>query len=332
MSFHPQYFRTPVARRTVLLSVALASLASFGCASSTPSATETAPEAATATTEAVATETTEAAAESGLTVDVFSASEAGLLVNSTLIMGENEAILVDAQYGRSDAEALVSWLQASGKTLTAIWITHAHPDHYFGTTVLKESFPDVPVYTSPEVAAKVAQLNDMFVQNVPKLMPPEEALTEPVVPTAYAEATLELEGETIDILSLDQGDTSMMTALYIPSSGTLVAGDLVYDQVHIFMNENTTPELRQKWLTSLDTLAALNPTQIIPGHQSPDLKGGDGLTAIDFTRSYLEAFDAATALPTSEEAAKALVEAFPEAKLPFLANMGVKAAYGEGGL
>lgn len=319
-------FQVPRFNRSLAIGLAMASLASLGCASPPASDTEAVTDTATSTEVAAAPEAT-----SSLELDTFHASEAGLFVTSTLIMGETEAILVDAQYGRTDAEALAAWIQESGKTLTAIWITHAHPDHYFGTTVLKEAFPDVPVYTSPEVAAKIAQLNDMFVANVPKLVPPEEALTDPVVPTAYPEDTLELEGESIEILKLAQGDTSNMTALYLPSQGTIVAGDLVYDQVHLFMNEATTPEIQQKWQESLDEIEALNPTRIIPGHQAPSAMGSDGLEAIAFTRTYLETFATATALPSSDEATKALTEAFPDAQLPFLAGMGVRAAYGEGG-
>lgn len=319
-------------RRSFALGLICAGVLSVGCGPAPSTDAESAP--TTTASSAGETESDPAAAtteDATLEVMPFYAGETGLFVNSTLIHGETEAILVDTQYGRSDAEALVQWLQESGKTLTAIWITHAHPDHYFGTTVLKETFPDVPVYASPEVAATIEELNDIFIANVPKLIGPEEALTDPIVPTAYTDETLELEGESIELLKLPHGDTTNMTALYIPSTGTIVAGDLVYDQVHLFMNENPTPDLQQQWLESLDRLEALNPTQIIPGHQSPDLAGSDGLAAIDFTRDYLEAFASATALPTSEAATEALLEAFPEAKLPFLAGLGVSVAYGEGG-
>ena len=264
-----------------------------------------------------------------LSLDTFYGGEGGLLVNSTLIMGESEAILVDAQYSRSDAEALQAWIEESGKTLTAIWITHAHPDHYFGTAVLKEAFPDVPVYATPEVVTAIEQLNDIFVANAPKLIGEEEALSDPVIPTAYEEDSLPLEGETVEILELPHGDTTPTTALYLPQLEAVVAGDVVYGEVHLFMNENATPELRQQWLDSLATIEALDPKTIVPGHQSPDGADADGLASLAFTRSYLEAFGEATTLPTSGEASAALIEQFPNAKLPFLAELGVKPAYGE---
>jgi len=41
----------------------------------------------------------------------------------------------------SDAKKLVEMSQVLGKRLKTIYITHAHPDHFFGLPVLKAQFP-----------------------------------------------------------------------------------------------------------------------------------------------------------------------------------------------
>jgi glyoxylase-like metal-dependent hydrolase (beta-lactamase superfamily II) len=64
---------------------------------------------------------------------------------STLIYGEREAILVDAQFIKNDIDELGNLIEELGKTLTTIFITHGHPDHYFGIDVLAERFPGVRV-------------------------------------------------------------------------------------------------------------------------------------------------------------------------------------------
>src|SRR5207253_10613816 len=81
-----------------------------------------------------------------LELDVYTATPEGLGVTSTLISGPTEAILVDAQFRKSDAEKVADKVVASDKKLKAIFVTHAHPDHYFGTAVLRKRFPGVPVY------------------------------------------------------------------------------------------------------------------------------------------------------------------------------------------
>ena len=62
-------------------------------------------------------------------------------VSSELLVGQREAMLIDAQFSRADAEQLVKRIQASGKTLSTIYISHGDPDFYFGLDVLKAAFP-----------------------------------------------------------------------------------------------------------------------------------------------------------------------------------------------
>jgi glyoxylase-like metal-dependent hydrolase (beta-lactamase superfamily II) len=52
---------------------------------------------------------------------------------STLIAGPTESVLVDTQYMADDVGAVIDRVVASGTTLTAIYVTHAHADHYFGS-------------------------------------------------------------------------------------------------------------------------------------------------------------------------------------------------------
>ena len=76
-----------------------------------------------------------AAATAALTLDVYNPGTAALFpVSSVLVSGEKEAILVDAQFGKSQTEQVVEKIRASGKQLTTIYISHGDPDYYFGLT------------------------------------------------------------------------------------------------------------------------------------------------------------------------------------------------------
>ena len=51
--------------------------------------------------------------------------------SSTLIYGERDAVLVDTLLTIDQSQTLLDWVVASGKNLTAIYITHGHGDHCF---------------------------------------------------------------------------------------------------------------------------------------------------------------------------------------------------------
>src|SRR6187402_3485759 len=90
---------------------------------------------------AIAAAATPALAETKLTTTVYTGSPGGFLVNSTLVAGDKDAVLIDGQFTLADAHRLVAMILESKKNLTTIVVTHGHPDHYFGLGVLKQAFP-----------------------------------------------------------------------------------------------------------------------------------------------------------------------------------------------
>jgi len=60
----------------------------------------------------------------------------------SLITGERDAVLVDAALTPEDAEHIVTWIGATGKNLTTIYITHGHADHFFGLNTILGAFTD----------------------------------------------------------------------------------------------------------------------------------------------------------------------------------------------
>lgn len=265
-----------------------------------------------------------ARAESPLTTQVITGSPGGFLVDSTLVSGEKDAILVDAAFTLADAHRVAAAILDSKKNLTTVYVTHFHPDHYFGLAVLKQAFPKAKLVALPATVAdikkswkdKVKQWGPMYGGNIP---------TQPVVPAALTGKTLTLEGQTLEIHGPVQGDAANNSYLWIPSIKTVIAGDIVYRGVYPWTAE-TNVAGRQAWLKTLDELAALSPTTVIAGHKDPKLK--DDTSGIDQTRGYLKAFDEALAASKTADELEAKMKAkYPDLALEIVLHIGAGAQF-----
>ena len=268
--------------------------------------------------------TSTAAADTKLTTTTFTSSPSGFLVNSTLVAGDKDAVLVDAQFSLADAHRLVGTILDSKKNLTTVYVTHFHPDHYFGMVVIKQAFPKAKFVALPGAVAeikktwqtKVKQWAPMYGNLVPK---------QPVLPTALKGNTITLEGQALEIKGPAQGDSADNTYVWIPSTKTLITGDLVYAGVHPWTAE-TTAATRKAWMKSLDELAALGATTVIAGHKDPKLK--DDPSAIKATRDYLEVFESAVASSKSSAEVQQKVKAkYGSLQLEIILQLGADAAF-----
>ena len=101
------------------------------------------------------------------------------------------------------------------------------------------------------------------------------------------------------------------TALWAPDIKALFAGDLVFNQVFLWLGEHR-PENVQAWKQALDTLAALQPDMVVAGHAKPGLP--NDASGIAFSRAYLEAWPKLVALAKDLPDLQARVKAaFPDA-------------------
>lgn len=169
---------------------------------------------------------------------VFTSTNEGFAVNSTLIYGEKDAILVDSQFLMSEAHKVAAMLLESKKNLTTIYITHGHPDHYFGLEVMKRAFPNAKIVGVPTTTTGVKNGWDArrkfgsteYGGNLP--------LGDAVVPEELQGTTLTLEGETIEITPGVVGDAPNNTFVWIPSLRAVLAGDIVFSGAHFHRSED----------------------------------------------------------------------------------------------
>jgi glyoxylase-like metal-dependent hydrolase (beta-lactamase superfamily II) len=209
--------------------------------------------------------------------------------SSTLISGERDAVLVDTFLTTGQSRTLLDWVVASGKNLTAIYVTHGHGDHFFGLAPLLERFPGARAVAIPEVVSAMrAQLSPEWIdgfwrKRIPDQIPEQLALAEPL-----DGSELELEGHRLIAVNAGRTDTAHSTSLHVPSVGLLVAGDVVYNGIHPYLAETDT-ESRLEWIAALDRLEALKPKAVVAGHKIPE--NDDDPRSIAETGEYLRDFN-----------------------------------------
>ena len=81
-----------------------------------------------------------------LKLEVYNPGEASMFaVSSEIISGAHEVVLIDAQFQRNDAEALVKRIKDTSKRLTTVFISQSDPDFYFGLDTIKRAFPQAKI-------------------------------------------------------------------------------------------------------------------------------------------------------------------------------------------
>jgi glyoxylase-like metal-dependent hydrolase (beta-lactamase superfamily II) len=211
----------------------------------------------------------------------------------TLIHGERDAILVDTFLSVEHSKELVDWIVESGKNLIAIYITHAHGDHFLGLKLLLDRFPDARAFaTATAVTAMQEQIKPDFVRSFWELRFPGQVPSEFVLPEALQGDALSLEGEELHIMRLGHTDTANTTALHAPSIGLVISGDAVYNNTHPYLAE-CDEKARGEWLSALEKIEALHPQAVVAGHGvlNPD----SSPRHIQETRRYLQDFNVAVA-------------------------------------
>ena len=229
-----------------------------------------------------------AAGRQAFSIKVVTSLDDQFWVNSVIIEGTHEVMLVDAQLTKTNAERVLQEIKETKKPLSIIYITHEHADHFLGLQVFKEAYLKVRIIANSSV---VDRINKVYQQKIDKWKQNlgSGATSRVVAIEKVDENFIAFDGSKIEVLKHIQGDTDENTMLWIPEQRTLIAGDVVVNNMHLYTAE-TDSKAREKWLNTLTEIWELKPSIVVPGHS----KVGDPLdanTAVDFTENYLKAFE-----------------------------------------
>jgi ribonuclease/clavin/mitogillin len=188
------------------------------------------------------------------------------VTTNAYLLGTRDAVLVDPgaadprELDRLEA-ALAAARERLGRKVTAIWLTHHHPDHVGGVERLRASL-GVPVLAHPLTAERLRGRG------------------------------IEIDGELRDGERITLGDDFSVLALHTPGHArghlcfleetqrSLLCGDMV-SGVSMIVVDPPEGDM-DDYLGSLSKLAALRPGTLFPGH-GPAIKNG-----VDKLREYLD--------------------------------------------
>jgi glyoxylase-like metal-dependent hydrolase (beta-lactamase superfamily II) len=207
---------------------------------------------------------------------------------STLVIGATESVLVDTQYMADDVDEVIRRITATGTSLTTIYVTHAHADHYFGLERLLERFPDARAVAAPVVASEIAAGNDAARARWAEMFS-GTALDNTVVPEPLDGDTITIDGEVMRAIVVGPADIPNNTVLHVSSIAAVVAGDVIYNGINPFLAESDADGWRG-WLESIAKVAELEPRLVVAGHKRPELPDDDIAASLEATRSYIRDF------------------------------------------
>ncbi|WP_421508038.1 MBL fold metallo-hydrolase [Erwinia rhapontici] len=234
-----------------------------------------------------------------LKLEVYNPGEASMFaVSSEIISGPHEVVLIDAQFQRNDAEALVKRIKATGKTLTTVFISQSDPDFYFGLDTIKRAFPQVKILATAATVdlikqskeGKLAFWGPKMGANAPESL---------IVPEVLQGDSFKVDGERIEVKGVN-GPQPQNIWLWVPSLKTVMGGVVVYgNNIHVWMADAQSATERSVWQQKLEAITALKPVRVVPGHFLPG--AAETVASVNFTHQYLKT--AESVLAESKDAA-----------------------------
>src|SRR3954471_18280332 len=166
----------------------------------------------------------------------FGATGGGTPVNAYVLEGAKGTVVVDATLLVPDARALRARVDALGKPLLGVVVTHAHPDHYGGLGELTRGL-DVPVFATAGVI-EVIRRDDALKEQILRPMFGTDWAAECRFPdTAVADGeTLRLDGVALTVIDLGPGESPHDSIWALAGDGrTVFSADVAYDRRHGYL-------------------------------------------------------------------------------------------------
>ena len=227
-----------------------------------------------------------------LRIHTYEAPEMAVYVNSHILETEDRLIIVDTQLLRPHAEEFRRYAESLAKPIDRVIITHSHPDHWFGC----EYFRDVPIHALAEVADGIVGGGEAMIQGYAPIF--SDAITETVTAPEHIirPGTETIDGVALTYEKVKGAEAGVNLVIELPESRVLLAQDMVYNRVHVFLQQREMGP----WLAHLRRYLEKEYDFVLPGHGLPA-----NMQALVDMVGYLETAETALAashdVPTLKE-------------------------------
>jgi hydroxyacylglutathione hydrolase len=183
---------------------------------------------------------------------------------STVILGAaSGCLIVDPAVTVAEVAGLADALAGRGLRPAAGWATHAHWDH----VLWHRRLGTVPRYGTPPAAAAAQQQRAELTERLAEAAPGHDLDLFGGL-TALAAGQVPWDGPAALVIE-HAAHADGHGALYLPDSGTLLAGDMLSD-LEIPLLNSDDPDPLGSYLAGLELLAALRDVRtVVPGHGHP---------------------------------------------------------------
>jgi len=207
-------------------------------------------------------------------------------VNSFVFSNGKSLVVMDVQRKPKEARQLIEVIKAKNLPLTHIFLSHGHTDHFTGTAIVSEAFPDAKIVVANEDIKRAIKAYAVYMDSGGET-DAEPALDPSMKPKApdYPQGfdyegrinllddgnALTLEGGGTLELTTDYKPTEadFMTTAYSPDLNALFLTDLGYNKIHHWAGDDISWQDIANWREELEGLkadySARNPI-IYPGH------------------------------------------------------------------
>ena len=220
--------------------------------------------------------------------------------NTTVIIGDRQVFVVDAGFMPSDArEDIAQIRQWTDKPVSFVLTTHFHNDHNFANRAYMDAFPATTFIATVEAKKDMDRygptselrekqtnienqqlldsgkdgdgtpLTDARRTEIKNFLARRGPIMEEMAKTRFQSATLafdhnfsiDLGNREVQVKFLGRGNTAGDAVAYLPKERIVMAGDLVgYPLTSMYDGYPS------EWIQTLDKLAQLDATAIVPGH------------------------------------------------------------------
>src|SRR5882757_8370176 len=154
-----------------------------------------------------------ASSQHSISIKVFTSPDDQFSVNSVIVEGDHEVMLVDAQLTKTSAEKVLQEIKETKKPLSVIYITHEHADHFLGLEVFQAAYPGVRIIATSAVVDRINKVYREKLDKWQKLLG-SDASSKVVEISKYDGSYVDFEGARIQVIKDIQGDTDQNTMLW----------------------------------------------------------------------------------------------------------------------